>query len=67
MLLVVENAGVAEHLRAVVAQIEPDISIADGAIVCTSLKVDGVTWNPVDVERANRMVELTRRVREHAG
>jgi uncharacterized protein len=43
------------------------MSIADGAIVGTSLKVDGVIWNPVDVERAHRVVELAHRVRELAG
>jgi membrane complex biogenesis BtpA family protein len=36
---------------------------ADGAIVGTSLKVDGVTWNPVD---SNRVRELMRAV-EDAG
>jgi membrane complex biogenesis BtpA family protein len=34
------------------------LKTSDGAIVGTSLKVDGVTWNPVDPERASSMVEL---------
>ena len=39
------------------------LGVADGAIVGTSLKVDGSTWNAVDPERARRMVELVRSVR----
>jgi hypothetical protein len=34
------------------------LALVDGAIVGTSLKVDGDTWNPVDPDRAARMVEL---------
>ena len=40
------------------------LAYADGAIVGTSLKVDGVTWNPVDIERVR---ELMRTVRAIAG
>jgi membrane complex biogenesis BtpA family protein len=43
------------------------LRISDGAIVGTSLKRDGVTWNPVDAERARRMVELFRAEREPPG
>ncbi|HUB39875.1 MAG TPA: BtpA/SgcQ family protein [Streptosporangiaceae bacterium] len=28
------------------------LAVADGVIVGTSLKVDGITWNPVDPARA---------------
>ena len=38
-------------------------SIADGVIVGTSLKVDGVTWNPVDPERARRLVDAAGQAR----
>jgi membrane complex biogenesis BtpA family protein len=37
--------------------------VADGAIVGTSLKVDGVTWNPVDPERASRLMDAARGAR----
>jgi hypothetical protein len=40
------------------------LAVADGAIVGSSLKVDGYTWNPVDPER---VVEMMRRVREIRG
>ena len=40
------------------------LGLVDGAIVGTSLKVDGDTWNPVDPDRAARMVELVAAARE---
>ncbi len=39
------------------------LKVADGAIVGTSLKIDGSTWNPIDPRCAQRMVELVRSVR----
>jgi membrane complex biogenesis BtpA family protein len=39
------------------------LAIADGLIVGTSLKVGGSTWNPVDPDRARRLVETVRRER----
>ena len=46
-------------------QIAEIFGVADGAIVGTSLKVDGVTWNPVDPERAKRLVEAARQARSN--
>jgi uncharacterized protein len=37
------------------------LSIVDGVIVASALKVDGRWWNPVDAERARRFVERARR------
>lgn len=37
--------------------------VADGVIVGTSLKVDGQTWNPVDPDRAKRLMEAARSAR----
>jgi uncharacterized protein len=37
--------------------------VADGVIVGTSLKVDGQTWNPVDPDRAKRLMEAARTAR----
>jgi membrane complex biogenesis BtpA family protein len=42
------------------------LAIADGIIVGTSLKVDGSTWNPVEPDRARRMVRLVADARGHA-
>jgi predicted TIM-barrel enzyme len=39
------------------------LAVADGVIVGTSLKVDGITWNPVDPNRARRFVDTAREVR----
>ena len=40
-------------------------AVADGAIVGTSLKVDGVTWNPVDRDRAMTLMDAARAARAH--
>jgi membrane complex biogenesis BtpA family protein len=39
------------------------LHIADGVIVGSTLKVDGVTWNPVDETRVRGFMEAVRRVR----
>lgn len=39
------------------------LQYADGAIVASSLKVDGVAENPVDVERVKRYMEAVGAVR----
>jgi hypothetical protein len=43
------------------------LAIADGVLVGTSLKVDGVTWNPVDPDRAMRFMDVVRGIRASAG
>lgn len=39
------------------------LPLADGVIVGSSLKVDGVTWNPVDPERVRSFMAIVRRIR----
>jgi len=39
------------------------LAIADGVVVGTSLKLDGVTWNPVDPARARRFMEAASQIR----
>jgi uncharacterized protein len=54
---VIANTGVrAERMAEIFA-------VADGAIVGTSLKVDGITWNEVDPARADRLMEAARGAR----
>lgn len=40
------------------------LEVADGVIVGTALKRDGITWNEVDPERARSFMEIVRRARE---
>ncbi|HEY7936402.1 MAG TPA: BtpA/SgcQ family protein [Candidatus Limnocylindrales bacterium] len=56
-MAIVANTGVrAERI--------PEIfKVADGAIVGTSLKVDGITWNAVDPGRAGRLMDAARAAR----
>jgi membrane complex biogenesis BtpA family protein len=57
---VIANTGVrAERVAEIFA-------VADGAIVGTSLKVDGITWNEVDEARAERLMEAARAARATA-
>lgn len=39
------------------------LALADGCIVGTHFKVDGVTWNPVDGERVKRFMDRVHRLR----
>lgn len=48
------NTGVRQENIAAV------LKVADGVIVGTALKVDGITWNPVDGERVKRLVAAAR-------
>jgi membrane complex biogenesis BtpA family protein len=47
-----------------VANIAEQLSVADGAVVGTSLKRDGITWNPVDVERVRAFMDAVAAVRQ---
>lgn len=40
------------------------LSVADGVIVGSSLKVDGYTWNPVDPLRVHTFMEIVREIRK---
>jgi uncharacterized protein len=57
---VLANTGVSHD------NVEKLLSVADGAIVGTSLKVGGSTWNPVDPDRVARMMDLVGRVRSRS-
>jgi hypothetical protein len=59
------NTGVNE------STVEDVLAVADGVVVGTSLKIDGITWNAVDADRARRFMDRVRAGRErteaHAG
>ena len=57
---VLANTGVTSERLAEI------LAVADGVIVGTSLKVDGVTWNPVDPDRARQFVDTAMQVRSSA-
>jgi membrane complex biogenesis BtpA family protein len=54
---VLVNTGVKAH------NVEEYLSVADGAIVGSSLKVDGYTWNPVDPARVKAFMDKVRKIR----
>jgi membrane complex biogenesis BtpA family protein len=43
--------------------IEAYLAVADGVIVGSSLKIDGETWNPVDLERVKDFMRVVQKVR----
>ena len=51
------NTGVKAH------NVVDYLSIADGAIIGSSLKVDGYTWNPVDPHRVKDFMDMVKQVR----
>jgi membrane complex biogenesis BtpA family protein len=51
------NTGVNEN------NVEELLKVADGAIVGTYFKKDGITWNPVDKERVLRLMDKVNKLR----
>ncbi|NHN32850.1 BtpA/SgcQ family protein [Paenibacillus agricola] len=43
------------------------LALCDGCVVGSSLKVDGLWWNPVDVDRVKQLMEVVFRLREEVG
>ena len=39
------------------------LAIADGVVIGTHFKVDGVTWNPVDGARVKRFMDVVAKLR----
>jgi len=40
------------------------LKVADGAIVGTSFKIDGITWNPIDEMRVIKFMEKVKEMRK---
>ena len=55
-----DEAPVLVNTGAKATNIASFLSVADGAIVGSDLKIDGHTWNPVDPARAGKFVEAAR-------
>jgi predicted TIM-barrel enzyme len=47
-----------------IENIKQFLQVADGAIVGSSLKVDGKTWNPVDPQRVKAFMKQVNEVRQ---
>jgi hypothetical protein len=47
--------------------VERKLAVVDGAIIGTSFKTDGITWNPVDPRRVVELMKIVRAVRAAAG
>ena len=62
----VHNVPVMVNTGANVDNIATYLEVADGVIVGSSLKVDGVTWNPVDPERVEEFMDRVRETRAKA-
>jgi Predicted TIM-barrel enzyme len=39
------------------------LDVADGCVIGTHFKRDGITWNPVEGDRVKRFMDLVRRLR----
>lgn len=59
-----DSVPVLLNTGAKVENIRQFLSVVDGVIVGSSLKVDGYTWNPVDLERVKAFMAAVRAVRE---
>lgn len=58
--VVFANTGVNEET------VDGILAVADGVVVGTSLKVDAITWNPIDGDRALRFMDRVRDARASA-
>lgn len=61
----VPNTPVFANTGVNLANIEKQLSIADGAIVGTTFKKDAYIWNPVDVERVRVFMDKVHEFRAH--
>jgi membrane complex biogenesis BtpA family protein len=62
-----ETVPVLLNTGAKIENIHQFLSVADGVIVGSSLKVDGYTWNPVDPARVKAFMAKVREVRKEFG
>ena len=49
-----------------VGNVIEQLSIADGAVIGSTFKVDGQTWNPVDAARVKELMDLAKTVQQTA-
>ena len=56
-MILIANTGVT------LANVEEQLSIADGAVIGTAFKEDGQTWNPVSSERVKSLMDKVKQLR----
>ena len=61
--LAIASSSPLRLIDAVCDRLAETLAVADGVIVGTSLKVDGITWNRVDPARARRFMDMARQAR----
>ena len=59
----VQDAPVLANTGVNIDNVRDILAIADGAIIGTHFKVDGVTWNPVDRARVKRFMDVVAKLR----
>ena len=59
----VKDTPVFANTGVTLASVEEILSIADGCVVGTHLKHDGITWNPVDRDRVKRFMDRVGKLR----
>jgi membrane complex biogenesis BtpA family protein len=59
----VTNVPVLANTGVNIDNVREILSIADGVVIGTHLKVDGLTWNPVDGARVKRFMDAVARLR----
>ena len=61
---VVKDIPVLANTGVNISNVEEILKIADGAIVGSSLKIDGITWNQVDENRATNFMNKVKEIRK---
>ena len=61
----IKNIPVLANTGVKISNVNKILEIADGAIVGSSLKIDGNTWNQVDIERAKEFMNQVKKIREN--
>jgi membrane complex biogenesis BtpA family protein len=59
----VPEAAVFANTGVTIDNVREILAVADGIVIGTHLKVDGVTWNPVDEARVKRFMEVVKGMR----
>jgi len=62
-----KNVPVLANTGVSIENVTDILKVADGAIIGTAFKVDGITWNAVDEERVKKIMDKVRSLRKELG